>query len=137
DEQRQLAYQHLNQAAAQAARIAETAVSNLDQLVKAAQRDPLTDTPNRTLMLDRMASALMMARRRASLMAVMFLDLDQFKHVNDSRGHAHGDEVLKLLARRLEPLVRDSDTVSRLGGDEFVVLLPEITHASDAGVIAT
>ncbi|GGA85241.1 hypothetical protein GCM10011521_24610 [Arenimonas soli] len=136
DDQRQLAYQRLNLAAAQAAQIAETAMSNLDQLVKAAQRDPLTDTPNRTLMLDRMGSALTMARRRASLLAVMFLDLDHFKHVNDSWGHAHGDEVLKRVARRLESVVRDSDTVSRFGGDEFVVLLPEIAKASDAGVIA-
>ncbi|HEX5693208.1 MAG TPA: diguanylate cyclase [Arenimonas sp.] len=136
EDERQLAYQRLNLAAAQAARIAETAMGNLDQLVKAAQRDPLTDTPNRTLMLDRMGSALMMARRRASLMAVMFLDLDHFKQVNDSRGHAHGDEVLRQVARRLESVVRDSDTVSRFGGDEFVVLLPEIAQASDAGLIA-
>ncbi len=134
--ERKLAYQRLNQAAEQAAKIAETAVRSLDELVKAAQRDPLTDTPNRTLMLDRMANAVVMARRRSARLAVMFLDLDNFKHVNDTHGHAQGDEVLKLVARRLEDVVRDSDTVCRFGGDEFVVLLPEIAKAADAGLIA-
>lgn len=134
--QRKLAYERLSLAAEQATRIAETAVRNLDELVKATQRDPLTDTPNRTLMLDRMKNALMMARRRASRLAVMFLDLDNFKRVNDANGHGCGDEVLKLVARRLESVVRDSDTVSRFGGDEFVVLLPEIARAADAGLIA-
>jgi len=134
--QRKLAYERLSLAAAQATKIAETAVRSLDELVKATQRDPLTDTPNRTLMLDRMNNALMMARRRASRLAVMFLDLDHFKRVNDSHGHARGDEVLRMVARRLESVVRDSDTVSRFGGDEFVVLLPEIARAADAGLIA-
>jgi len=134
--QRKLAYERLSLAAAQATKIAETAVRSLDELVKSTQRDPLTDTPNRTLMLDRMKNALMMARRRASRLAVMFLDLDNFKRVNDTNGHGCGDEVLKTVARRLESVVRDSDTVSRFGGDEFVVLLPEIARAADAGLIA-
>ena len=134
--EREAAFQRLSKAAEEAARIAENAVKGLDELAKATQRDPLTDTPNRTLMLDRMESAMVMAKRRESLLAVMFVDLDQFKRVNDTRGHACGDEVLKLVARRLESVVRDSDTVSRFGGDEFVVLLPEITHAVDAGAIA-
>ena len=134
--EREAAFARLGMAAEEAARIAEKAVRGLDELAKATQRDPLTDTPNRTLMLDRMETAMVMARRRESLLAVMFLDLDQFKRVNDTRGHACGDEVLKLVARRLESVVRDSDTVCRFGGDEFVVLLPEIAHAFDAGLIA-
>lgn len=134
--EREAAHARLVQAAEQAARIAESAVRSLDELAVATQRDPLTDTPNRTLMIDRMETAMVMARRRESLLAVMFLDLDQFKRVNDTQGHASGDEVLKLVARRLESVVRDSDTVSRFGGDEFVVLLPDIAHARDAGVIA-
>jgi diguanylate cyclase (GGDEF)-like protein len=135
-DQRKQAYQRLNVAAEQAVQIADSAVRSLDELVKATQRDPLTDTPNRTLMLDRMKIAVMMARRRCSPLAVMFLDLDNFKRVNDTQGHAGGDEVLKLVARRIESVVRDSDTVSRFGGDEFVVLLPEIARAADAGLIA-
>jgi diguanylate cyclase (GGDEF)-like protein len=134
--EREAAFERLSMAAEEAARIAEKAVRGLDELAKATQRDPLTDTPNRTLMLDRMEAAMGMARRRESLLAVMFLDLDHFKRVNDTRGHACGDEVLKLVARRLESVVRDTDTVSRFGGDEFVVLLPEIAHAADAGLIA-
>ncbi|MFY2765319.1 diguanylate cyclase domain-containing protein [Arenimonas sp. MALMAid1274] len=134
--QRHAAYERLSQAAEEAARIAETAVRSLDELAKATQRDPLTDTPNRTLLLDRLENAVMMARRRAARLAVMYLDLDHFKRVNDTLGHACGDEVLKLVARRLEEVVRDSDTVSRFGGDEFVVLLPEISKPGDAGLIA-
>lgn len=134
--EREAAFLRLSMAAEEAARIAEKAVRGLDELAKATQRDPLTDTPNRTLMIDRMETAMGMARRRESLLAVMFLDLDQFKRVNDTRGHACGDEVLKLVARRLESVVRDSDTVCRYGGDEFVVLLPEIAQPGDAGLIA-
>ena len=134
--ERAAAFERLSMAAEEAARIAEKAVRGLDELAKATQRDPLTDTPNRTLMLDRIEAAIGMARRRDSLLAVMFLDLDQFKRVNDTGGHARGDEVLRLVARRLESVVRDSDTVSRFGGDEFVVLLPEIAHPQDAGRIA-
>ncbi|WP_290885250.1 diguanylate cyclase [Arenimonas sp.] len=136
EEQRQLAYQRLSDAAHSAARIAESAVHSLDLLVRATQRDPLTDTPNRTLMLDRIGSALALAQRRSARLAVMFVDLDHFKRVNDSQGHAFGDEVLRCVARRLQSVVRDSDTVSRFGGDEFVVLLPEISCAADAGAIA-
>ena len=135
-DEREAAFERLSMAAEEAARIAEKAVRGLDELAKATQRDPLTDTPNRTLMLDRMETAMGMARRRESLLAVLFLDLDQFKRINDTRGHACGDELLKLVARRLESVVRDSDTVSRFGGDEFVVLLPEIAHPEDAGAIA-
>ncbi|MDO9220197.1 MAG: GGDEF domain-containing protein, partial [Thiobacillus sp.] len=73
-----------------------------------------------------------MARRQDRRLAVMFMDLDQFKHINDSLGHAVGDQLLQSVAQRLIDSVRHSDTVSRQGGDEFVLLLPYIEHAEDA-----
>ncbi len=123
-------------AALQAETLAETASHHLDQLVRSSQRDALTDTPNRALMLDRLENAISLSRRHVTRLAVLFLDLDQFKHINDTLGHAVGDEVLQLVARRLESVVRASDTVSRHGGDEFLVLIGEVSKASDAAVIA-
>jgi diguanylate cyclase (GGDEF)-like protein len=123
-------------AAIQAETIAETATIHLDELARSSQRDALTDTPNRALMLDRLENAISLARRHVTRLAVLFLDLDQFKHINDTLGHAVGDEVLQLVARRLESVVRASDTVSRHGGDEFLVLIGEVSKASDAAVIA-
>jgi len=123
-------------AALQAESVAEAATDHLDELARASQRDPLTDTPNRALMLDRLENAIALARRHVTRLAVLFLDLDQFKHINDTFGHAVGDEVLQLVARRLESVVRASDTVSRHGGDEFLVLVGEVAKASDAAVIA-
>ena len=102
----------------------------------ANQRDPLTDMPNRALMMDRLESSIALSRRNETRIAVIFLDLDNFKPINDSMGHAAGDTVLKLAARRIESAVRDSDAVSRHGGDEFLVLLNELHHASDAALIA-
>ncbi|MBT9457678.1 MAG: diguanylate cyclase [Burkholderiaceae bacterium] len=123
-------------AALHAESIAETAISNLDDLARTSQRDPLTGLPNRALMRDRLDKALALARRRETRAAVLFVDIDHFKLINDTLGHAVGDELLQLVARRLESLVRDSDTVSRHGGDEFLVLLAEVGHASDAALIA-
>jgi diguanylate cyclase len=123
-------------AALQAETTAELATGQLDELARASQRDALTDTPNRALMLDRLENAIAMARRHVTRLAVLFLDLDQFKHINDTHGHAVGDEVLQLVARRLESVLRASDTVSRHGGDEFLMLVGEISQASDAAVIA-
>lgn len=123
-------------AALHADTVAETALRNLVALTRASQRDALTDTPNRALMLDRLDIAITAARRHGTRIAVLFLDIDQFKEINDTRGHAVGDEVLQLVARRLESVVRDSDTVSRYGGDEFLVLLSDISQASDAAAIA-
>ena len=123
-------------AALHAETIAETAVGNLDALARISQRDALTDTPNRALMLDRLENAIAMAERHGTRVAVLFVDLDHFKQINDSFGHGVGDAVLQLAARRLEAAVRHSDTVSRHGGDEFLVLLAEVSQASDAGVIA-
>ena len=116
--------------------VAATAWDKLDELVRVSQRDALTDTPNRALMLDRIDGAIAQARRRGTRFAVFFIDLDGFKAINDSLGHAVGDRVLQLVARRFEASVRDSDTVSRHGGDEFLVLLSEIAHTSDAAAVA-
>jgi diguanylate cyclase (GGDEF)-like protein len=115
---------------------AETATSNFGELARASQRDALTDTPNRTLMLDRMESAIAMAQRHGTQAAIFFIDLDNFKHINDTLGHAAGDAVLQLVAKRLASAVRDSDAVSRHGGDEFLVLLMEVSSVSDIAAIA-
>ena len=98
-----------------------------------AHHDFLTDLPNRGLLSDRIANAIALARRHGKQRAVLFLDLDRFKQINDSLGHPTGDELLQSVAQRLRACVRGADTVSRQGGDEFVVLLSEIEHAEDAG----
>lgn len=106
------------------------------QAVHAAQHDVLTELPNRLLLNDRLTQAIGLARRHGQHLAVLFLDLDQFKHVNDSLGHEVGDALLQSVARRLVTCVRGSDTVSRQGGDEFLVLLSEIARADDAAATA-
>jgi PAS domain S-box-containing protein len=101
-----------------------------------AQHDSLTDLPNRMLLTDRLTQAISLARRNREQLAVLFLDLDHFKNINDSMGHATGDKLLQSVAQRLVACGRHSDTVSRQGGDEFVVLLPHIAHAPDAALSA-
>ncbi len=101
-----------------------------------AQHDILTNLPNRTLLQDRLSQAIVTANRNDSRIAILFLDLDGFKHINDSLSHAVGDRLLQLVAKRLLAAVRTSDTVCRLGGDEFVILLSEVAHEGDAGVKA-
>lgn len=96
-----------------------------------AQHDFLTDLPNRMLLQDRLTQAIASAHRHRKSLAVLFLDVDCFKHINDSLGHAIGDQLLQSIARRLVACVRSSDTVSRQGGDEFVVLLSEVARAND------
>ena len=106
------------------------------QISHLAQHDVLTDLPNRMLLTDRITQAILLAHRNRRKLAVLFLDLDGLKQVNDALGHAIGDELLQSVATRLIACVRHSDTVSRLGGDEFVVLLSEVTHAGDAAISA-
>jgi diguanylate cyclase (GGDEF)-like protein/PAS domain S-box-containing protein len=101
-----------------------------------AQHDSLTDLPNRILLNDRLTQALALAHRKEQRLALLFLDLDRFKSINDSLGHAIGDRLLQSVAERLLGCVRSSDTVSRHGGDEFVILLPEVTQPRDAAVTA-
>jgi diguanylate cyclase (GGDEF)-like protein/PAS domain S-box-containing protein len=101
-----------------------------------AQHDSLTDLPNRVLLNDRLTEALCLAHRYQRQLAVLFLDVDRFKHINDSLGHMIGDRLLQSVAQRLLGCVRESDTVSRQGGDEFVILLSEVAHAWDATVCA-
>ena len=98
--------------------------------------DSLTNLPNRRMLLDRLAQALLRAKRYQNSLAVMFLDLDYFKAINDSLGHDVGDELLKEVASRLSACVRSGDTVSRHGGDEFIILLPEIALPEDAALVA-
>lgn len=131
------ANENLLLAVLQANQVAESAITDLDTLTQISQRDPLTGTPNRTLMLDRLNQAISLAHRHGTRVAVLFLDLDNFKQINDTLGHGVGDAVLRRVAHCLQSVVRDSDAVSRHGGDEFLVLLPEITQAADAAMIAT
>jgi diguanylate cyclase (GGDEF)-like protein/PAS domain S-box-containing protein len=107
------------------------------QISHAAQHDALTGLPNRTLLIDRIDQAIAVALRRKNKIALLFLDLDGFKHINDSLGHSVGDELLKSVAARLLECVRRADTVSRQGGDEFVVLVPQIDKAEDIPILAT
>lgn len=101
-----------------------------------AHHDSLTDLPNRVLLNDRLTEALSLAHRYQRQLAILFLDVDRFKHINDSLGHMIGDRLLQSIAQRLLGCVRDSDTVSRQGGDEFVILLSEVARAWDATVCA-
>ncbi len=101
-----------------------------------AHYDALTDLPNRTLFHDRLQQALIQAQREHDQVAVMFIDLDRFKVINDTLGHGVGDLLLQAVAQRLTGCIRQGDTVCRQGGDEFVILLPKISHAEDAALVA-
>jgi diguanylate cyclase (GGDEF)-like protein/PAS domain S-box-containing protein len=108
---------------------------NEKQLERLAHYDALTGIPNRLLLADRLQQAIAQARRRGTLLAVCYLDLDEFKKVNDNFGHEAGDLLLVEVARRLQQAVRTGDTVARLGGDEFVCLLPSLVQASECETI--
>ena len=101
-----------------------------------AQHDFLTNLPNRVLLNDRIAQAIASANRNDNKVALLFLDLDNFKHINDSLGHATGDKLLQAVSKRLSDCVRNADTVSRQGGDEFILLLADIKHEQDAALSA-
>src|SRR6202162_6363084 len=106
------------------------------QVTHTAQHDFLTGLPNRMLLNDRIAQAIALAPRHGKTSAVLFLDLDGFKHISDSLGHSIGDKLLQSIAKRLVACVRSADTVSRQGGDEFVVLLSEMEQSEDAAITA-
>ncbi|HDP88794.1 MAG TPA: EAL domain-containing protein [Thioalkalivibrio sp.] len=107
------------------------------QLDHLAHHDPLTGLPNRLLFNDRLATAVAHAEREQREFAVLFVDLDHFKNINDSLGHPVGDRFLKLVSERILGTVRASDTIARLGGDEFIVLVDEIRGPRDAGILAS
>ena len=114
-----------------------SAVSNLNgQIVRLATLDTLTGLPNRATLTERIETAIELARRRHNVFAILFMDLDGFKTINDSLGHSAGDQVLAAFAQRLQACVRATDTVARLGGDEFVVLSENLVARQDAGLIA-
>jgi diguanylate cyclase (GGDEF)-like protein/PAS domain S-box-containing protein len=107
-----------------------------DRLAHQGQHDTLTGLPNRLLLQDRLGQALALAQRKQHQVAVLFMDLDHFKQINDTLGHSQGDILLCEVARRLEGCIRKSDTLARLGGDEFMAVLPELKDAQDAMRVA-
>jgi diguanylate cyclase (GGDEF)-like protein len=118
------------------AEVAERRLAD-QRVVHMAHHDALTGLPNRTLFADRVAQAIARAHRRDGRIAVLFLDLDRFKNVNDSLGHAIGDLLLTAVAERLTNCLREEDTAARLGGDEFIISLPDVADAGEAARIAT
>ncbi|MCK4705204.1 MAG: diguanylate cyclase, partial [Gammaproteobacteria bacterium] len=117
-----------------------TDISNIketeNKLEYLAHHDPLTDLPNRLLCHARMSHELQMAKRNKQQVAVLFLDLDMFKIVNDSMGHAKGDLLLQLVAQRINDSIRDEDTIARLGGDEFTIITGSLKSRQDAALVA-
>jgi len=108
-----------------------------EQIKHLAYHDALTNLPNRLLFKDRLSVALSHAHREGTSLAVLFLDLDRFKVINDSLGHNIGDQLLQAVSARVQACVRDSDTVARLGGDEFTILLPRLSHSQDVAPVAS
>ena len=120
----------------QAGRVNASTQAQLQQLTQDSQCDALTQTLNRSIMQDRIGQAISLATRQHSAFALLFIDLDNFKPVNDHYGHAAGDAVLQQVSARLTAAIRDSDAVSRHGGDEFLLLLNNTKHQRDANVFA-
>jgi diguanylate cyclase (GGDEF)-like protein len=115
---------------------ADTVADALEESTRASGLDPLTGLPNRTLMIDRLVQAIAHAKRYGHRLALLFLDLNNFKQINDTFGHAVGDRAIQLVADCMVSLVRETDTVSRHGGDEFLILLADIGQPADAATIA-
>lgn len=115
---------------------AQTASQALSEVTRAAELDALTQLPNRMLLNDRFTQAIAHARRHGGRLALLFLDLDGFKQINDRLGHAAGDAMLQQVAQRLSAAVRAADTVSRHGGDEFLILLTDVAQAANAALLA-
>ncbi|MEO8361712.1 MAG: GGDEF domain-containing protein [Vicinamibacteria bacterium] len=115
---------------------ASTCEETLKEVSRATALDTLTELPNRAVLRDRLATAIARAKRDGTRLALLFLDLDDFKSINDTLGHAAGDAALKITADCLRASVREVDTVSRHGGDEFLILLSEIAQVGDAVLVA-
>jgi diguanylate cyclase (GGDEF)-like protein len=130
------ANEHLVVATVRAQTMTEVAEQATVEMSYMAKHDFLTGLPNRSLLTDRLAQSMALAQRHDRKVALIYLDLDHFKHINDSLGHAVGDQLLQSVAKRLQDCVRLSDTVCRQGGDEFVVLLAEVQTAQDAHLTA-
>jgi diguanylate cyclase (GGDEF)-like protein/PAS domain S-box-containing protein len=128
--------EELNRSNGELAESANAAQTMTQQMAHLAEHDALTGLPNRLLLNDRVGQSIKLAQRHRCRVAVLFLDLDGFKHINDSLGHVIGDKVLQSIAKRLTDCLRAPDTISRLGGDEFVVLLPEVRQPEDAATTA-
>lgn len=123
-------------ASMQAQSLTEAAEAATAQMSFMAKHDGLTGLPNRALLTDRLAQSIALAQRNGNRVGLVYLDVDHFKHINDSLGHAVGDALLQAVAKRLQNCVRQSDSVCRQGGDEFVVLLAQIQTAQDATLAA-
>jgi diguanylate cyclase (GGDEF)-like protein/PAS domain S-box-containing protein len=128
--------EELNRSNVELAESAYAAQTMTQEMAHLAEHDVLTGLPNRLLLNDRVGQSIRLAQRHKCRVAVLFLDLDGFKHINDSLGHVIGDKVLQSIAKRLTDCLRAPDTISRLGGDEFVVLLPEVRQPEDAAITA-
>jgi diguanylate cyclase (GGDEF)-like protein len=127
---------HLNELTYRLA-VALSSVEREEQLYHQAHHDALTDLPNMQLLKDRLHQEVMHAKRQSQQVALLYIDLDRFKHVNDTLGHAIGDLLLKQAARRLQKSVRETDTVARIGGDEFVIILANINSPHYAGTVGS
>jgi diguanylate cyclase (GGDEF)-like protein len=126
----------LTTAARQAEKIAEMAVNNLREVRHSNKFDALTHTANRALMFDRVAMAMASAREHGNFVAILSLDIDHFRHINATLGHAGGDAILKIVASRVGCVLGKMDVMSRHGGDEFLVLLHDVADAVSAAIIA-